>query len=222
MLQCERRSESAQPISLRDEGDHPVLVGYAVVYNVRSVDLGGWVEVIAPGAATKTLSESDVLAYAFHESWAMLGRTSSGTLRLIEDERGVAFEIDLPSTTVGNDLAVLAERRDVKGSSFGFRTIVDEWNEDDQAEPGVLRTVKELQLHHVAPTPDPAYPDTEAALRSLSRSKHINFEEVRDAFERRALASLLADGDAGEGHEYRESGHGRESTAAPHIAAFVF
>lgn len=218
----ERRSETRQLIEIRDAGSHPVLAGYAIVYGARSLDLGGFVEVIAPGAATKTLSEADVLAYAYHESSAMLGRTSSGTLRLSEDDHGVPFEIDLPQTTTGRDLAELVRRGDVKGSSFGFRTIADTWNENDPEPPGVLRTVTELALHHVAPTPDPAYPDTEAALRSLAGTRHLDLAQVRDAAKRRALGDLLADGDAGEEHDGDGGDDGRASTVAPAAASFVF
>lgn len=223
MMQLQEcRSETRQPITIRDAGDHPILAGYAIVYGVRSVDLGGFVEVIAPGAVTKTIAERDVLAYAYHESSGMLGRTSAGTLRLADDSHGLAFEIDLPDTTTGRDLGELARRGDVKGSSFGFRTVIDEWDEDDDQEPGVLRTVKELVLHHVAPTPDPAYPATEAALRSLASARHLDFATVRAAAAARSLPSLLADGDASGGHDGTGGEPGRASTGAPIAASFVF
>lgn len=218
----EHRTEQRQRLEVRDAGDHPTLVGYAIVYGARSLDLGGFVEVIAPGAATKSLRESDVLAYAYHEPSALLGRTSAGTLRLAEDMHGVAFEIDLPATTVGRDLAELAGRGDVKGSSFGFRAIVDEWDEDDDQDPGVLRTVRELALHHVAPVPDPAYPDTEAALRSLATVRHLDLAEVRDAAKRRDLGGLLAGADAGEEHDDERGDGSRATTAGPSLDSFVF
>ena len=50
-----------------------------------------------------------------HERGALLGRTCSGTLRLSEDGTGLRYEIDLPDTTVGRDVAALLERGDLTG-----------------------------------------------------------------------------------------------------------
>jgi uncharacterized protein len=86
----------------------------------------------------------------------MLGRTSSGTLRLSEDTRGLAFEIDVPATTLGNDVLVLAQRRDLGGMSFGFRILEEAWPDKRTRE---LRAV-ELAEISVITGGQPAYPGT--------------------------------------------------------------
>ena len=62
----------------------------------------------------------DPLALLQHMPHLVLGRRSAGTLRLAEDARGLAFEIDLPDTTAARDLAVSVARGDIKGASFAF------------------------------------------------------------------------------------------------------
>ena len=62
----------------------------------------------------------DVLALMDHDTAKVLARTRSKTLRLAEDTRGLAFDLDVPGTSVGNDVLALAERGDLGGMSFGF------------------------------------------------------------------------------------------------------
>ena len=85
-------------------------------------------------------------------------------MRLTEDDKGLAVEIDLPDTTDGRDLAVLIERGDVKGMSFGFITRKQTW--DETVEPP-KRTIEEVELYEVTITAFPQYPETEIGMRSL-------------------------------------------------------
>jgi HK97 family phage prohead protease len=131
-----------------------VAYGYALRFDKLSQNLGGFVEQISPAATSKTLQESDVRALFNHDSSMLLGRTSSGTLRLTEDRDGLAYEIDLPDTSVGNDVRELLRRGDISGSSFGFRVIEDSWTETRDGFP--LRTIEELALIEVSPVTFPA------------------------------------------------------------------
>jgi hypothetical protein len=58
-----------------------------------------------------------------HESANLLGRFSTGTLQVSADDHGLHYEIDLPDTTLGTDVAELLRRGDISGSSLGFRNI---------------------------------------------------------------------------------------------------
>jgi HK97 family phage prohead protease len=96
------------------------LEGYAALYSVDT-RINDFTEVILPGAFTDTIKEGrDILALADHDQRAVLARTKSRTLRLSEDSRGLAFDLDLPNTSFGRDILELAERGDVGGASFGF------------------------------------------------------------------------------------------------------
>jgi len=166
------------------------LGGYALKYARQSQNLGGFVEQIAPGALTKTLSDGgDVLCRFQHDDAFILGRTLSGTLTLAPDADGLVYEVDLPDTTTGRDLAALAARGDVQHSSFAFRTIRDDWGFTEQGFP--LRTLLEIQLVDVAPVVQPAYLDTSSGLRALAEARHLDPDAVLAAAASNRLADLL-------------------------------
>lgn len=173
----------------------PIAEGYAAVFGRRSLDLGGFTEVIDPAAFTKTVREADVVALWNHDDNALLGRVTSGTLRLSIDEHGLRYDVDLPDTSAGRDLLALLKRKDVRGSSFGFRTIRDKW---DQDEDGLItRTLLEVALIDVSPVARPAYPDTDAALRSLASATQHDLSAVRAAFVAHDLRQLLTPAESG-------------------------
>jgi len=97
------------------------LSGYAATFDVEA-RIADFTEVIRRGAFDETLKVNpDILALVDHSPERLLARTRSGTLRLFEDKRGLAFEIDVPDTSDGRDILTLAERGDLGGMSFGFR-----------------------------------------------------------------------------------------------------
>lgn len=142
--------------------------GYAVLWNNRT-DIGDWwTEQFAPGCFTASLGERDVVALHSHDDARPVGRRSRGTLRLTADQRGLAFENDLPDTTDGRDLKVQLERGDIEGMSFRFIARKQEW--DETLDPP-LRTIIEADLIEITYTAFPAYPDTEAGMRSLEQAR---------------------------------------------------
>lgn len=188
----ERRSVTT-PVELRADGGKLTAAGYAAVFNKLSQNLGGFVEQVAPGAFAKTIQEQDIRALFNHDENAVLGRNMSGTLRLSEDGTGLTYEIDLPDTTAGRDVARLLERKDVSGSSFGFRMIADEWGETDTGFP--LRTLRQVSLRDVGPVTFPAYSDSTSALRSLADQQNVELDVVLAAAEAGELRSLIVPGD---------------------------
>ncbi|MCH7573601.1 MAG: HK97 family phage prohead protease [Candidatus Marinimicrobia bacterium] len=154
---------------LRMDGDdeHPTrtISGYAAVFN-QPADIGYYTEEIAPGAFAESLRQDDVVALFNHDPNLLLGRSSGGTLRLVEDDRGLHYEFDVPDTQAGQDLVTSVERKDVIGSSFAFRTLDDEWSTKD-GEP--FRLITRAKLFDVSPVTYPAYRTTSVAARSLDR-----------------------------------------------------
>lgn len=157
-------------IELRQAGegdDGPgTLAGHAALFDSLSLDLGGFREKISPGAFAESLEDGDDVRALFnHDPNIVLGRNVSGTLRLEEDDKGLAYEIDLPDTQAARDLAISVERGDVSQNSFGFMTLEDDWERDK--EGNVTRTLEKVALFDISPVTYPAYPDTDLALRSL-------------------------------------------------------
>ena len=154
---CLQRSE------LRVAGDaSPKITGYAAVFDTWA-DIGGWFrESIKAGAFAKTIQEADVRALWNHDQNYVLGRNKAGTLRLHEDSKGLAVEIDPVQTTWAADLMTSMKRGDVNQMSFGFEMIRQEVNyEKDE------RTLLEVKLYDVSVVTMPAYPTTTAQVRSM-------------------------------------------------------
>lgn len=138
------------------------LEGYAATFN-NAAEIGGrFVETIAPGAFSASLrAKGDILALVDHDPGRVLARTRSGSLRLSEDTRGLAFSLDVPDTTAGRDVLALAERGDLGGMSFGF-TATDEHRDGDRRE------LRGVELHEISIVLAwPAYDGTTIHARSL-------------------------------------------------------
>jgi len=136
--------------------------GYAAVYNSDSEWMGGFYEQIATGAFDDVM-ENDVRAYFNHDENLLLGRVSSGTLRISTDKRGLFYEVDLPNTTYANDLAELMKRGDVNQSSFAFLIEKDRWEQRDGVTYRIIEKVS--RLLDVSPVSQPAYPDATSELK---------------------------------------------------------
>lgn len=150
-------------------GEPPVIEGYAIVFNALSEDLGGFREKIAPDAVDRALTEKhDVLALIDHDSGKVLGRSTSGTLRMEKDAKGLKVRIEPPDTTYARDLIEVMRRGDVSQMSFAFR-IHGEGQTWTKAEMPV-RTVTDMDMYDVSVVSRPAYPQTAAAVRSLEEA----------------------------------------------------
>lgn len=148
------------------DGKPPMLRGHAAVFGQLSEDLGGFREQIAAGAFRDAIETDDVRALFNHDANYVLGRNRSGTLRLAEDTRGLAIEIDPPDTQTIRDLVIAPiERGDVTQMSFGFsvRPNGQNWAKDDAGQ--TIRTLTKVRLYDVSPVTFPAYPQTDIASR---------------------------------------------------------
>ena len=162
-----------------------IISGYAIRYNEPSSDLGGFVEIVAPGAVTDSLKNSpDVLCLRDHDVSILLGRTTSGTLTLTDDGVGLRFSCRLPNTTQASDLSTSIDRGDLSGVSFGFVTELDKWTADENGN--VVRTLVKITLFEISPCSFPAYsatsvrscpPELRSHLRSLSDDEDDDDED---------------------------------------------
>lgn len=154
------------------------LRGYAAVYDSPSDPImGRFIERLAPGCFDAALaSNPDVLCRFEHEGGLMImGRTSSGTLRIGSDGTGLWYEVDLPNTSAARDLGELVKRGDVSGSSFAFGPPEPDdqvWVRDKGKLP--VRTITRIkELIDVAPVSSPAYRATDVSARSLELAEAV-------------------------------------------------
>jgi HK97 family phage prohead protease len=161
MDKIERRTV---PCDYREGEASPVITGHAAVFDTPT-DIGGWFkEVIAKGAFASAIGRDDVRALFNHDENYVLGRTPN-TLRLSEDDKGLAVEIDAPQTQLIKDMVLEPMKRgDLSQMSFAFQVTKEEWDESDPKYP--TRTIKDVRLFDVSPVTFPAYPTTDCNVRS--------------------------------------------------------
>ena len=138
-----------------------VVRGYAAIYDSDS-EFMGYYEQIEKGAFDDVLND-DVRAYYNHDENYLLGRVSSGTLRIGTDKRGLFYEVDLPKTTYANDLVELMKRGDINQSSFAFLIGEDRWEERDGKTYRIISKIS--RLLDVSPVAQPAYPSATSELK---------------------------------------------------------
>jgi ATP-dependent Clp protease protease subunit len=161
-------------IEIREKpGEMPIITGYAAVFGSKSYDLGGFVEVIAPGAFDEALSENpDVSARVQHQGGlGTIGRTTNNTLKLFADKKGLRYEVQPPNTQAGRDIIELVRRGDISKSSFAFTLRGDDAQTWDWKASPPVRTLHRVDIHDVSPVDGPAYGDTSVSVRAFEEAK---------------------------------------------------
>lgn len=160
-------------IELRNEPESRHIEGYGSVFNERSLDLGGFVEMIAPGAFDGVIDRSDVKCYLDHNPEKGIlarSRNGKGSLSLVIDEKGLRYEFDAPHTNLGDEVVEGLKRGDYSQSSFAFTVDDEVWTKE--ADGTYLRTITKIGgLYDVSIVANPAYEGTSVALRSLDAFK---------------------------------------------------
>lgn len=170
-------------VELRADDEGKKFIGRAVVYNSPSKPIyGSFVEEIIPGAFDESLrSGRDVYCSIDHDCRKLLGRISAGTLALKPDDKGITVEVPYADYSYARDLAIAIQRQDLDGMSFIFDVLDDQWSMKDGKRH---RAVKQADLYEVAFVFDPAYPATDAGMRSTPLALPV-------AGEQRALKSMF-------------------------------
>lgn len=172
-----RTFTAASPLTVRTAPDGSKQIqGTAIVYNSKSMDLGGFTEIVSPDALSRTLRENDdILAMRDHTQTMLLGRTTAGTLQLNNTTTGLDFTISLPKTATGDDTAENVRLGNLTGCSFGFTTVNDSWL---QTEDGtLLRTLLDIDLYEISVTSFPAYQSTSVSTRSCPPGLRSKLEQ---------------------------------------------
>lgn len=190
----ERRFVPITGIETREEDGSMSIAGITAVFERESVDLGGFTEIIAPGAFDEALANSDIRALYNHDPNYILGRNRSGTLELEIREDGLHYRI--PSVPESRrDVWEAIQRGDVTGNSFAFTVAEDRWEPRDNAPP--LRIIERVgELFDVGPVVYPAYSNTVVSARAIDRAQQNMPEDLAEYWARhyRAWAALAPKG----------------------------
>jgi uncharacterized protein len=168
----ERRMIHTEFRAVKVDGQPTKLEGYAAVFNKQSENLGGFREIIKPGAFKRTLREgADVRALFNHDPNFVLGRTKdggkTGTLSLSEDDTGLKFSIDMPDTQTARDLMTSVDRGDIDQCSFGFVVKEQNWKAaDPKNDVEEIREILDCDLFDTSVVTYPAYTQTSVEARS--------------------------------------------------------
>ena len=192
-ITMEKRYFNIETRTEKREDGSTTITGHAAVFNQMSSDLGGFKEIIAPNAFANALNDEnlDCRCLINHDPNLILGRSTSGTLRLEETNEGLQYSFDVPDTTYGRDLIISMERGDITQSSFAFTIEDDSW---ETTEDGEVRTINKVRnLYDCSPVTYPAYPDADdltLAKRSLAvyKEKEENKKEEKDLVQRSLVA----------------------------------
>jgi uncharacterized protein len=168
-------SDAGVSVTPADSGERR-FTGHAAVFNSRTAignpRKGGFYEKVSPGAFNKTLQEADTRKLVDHSSYHVVSRVSAGTLMLSQDVRGLAVNSALDTRlSYVNDLIANLDNGNIRGMSFGFQVVKDEWSEaeerDAAGDPYTVeeRDIKEIKLIEVSSVTFPAYEETDAGLR---------------------------------------------------------
>lgn len=153
-----------------------VIQGVASVFNQLSEDLGGFREIIKPGAFREAILESDIKLLVNHTENLILARKKpgkKGTLEVWESERGLEYKGQLGSQTYASDYLETIQRGDIDQASFGFIASPQDvtWERVDGIP---IRTVhKVTRLFDVSPVVYPAYSQTMAQAQTEVATRQL-------------------------------------------------
>ena len=167
------------------------LTGIAAPFNSRSVNLGGFVEVIAPGAFARTLRQADQFAVHHHDFANLLGSTRSRTLTLSEETQGLRFTLNLPDTGLGRDVHALVKRGDLAHMSFSFlipQASGETWRE--LGDGTLERTLLDIDLFEISTVAAPAYRDSKVSARADQQATAIRNRMRRRMMETRYTTAV--------------------------------
>jgi HK97 family phage prohead protease len=171
------RREAEGEVEFREDGNDQFIEGYAIVYK-STTDIGPFTEEVQPGAADHLL-KSDVRGLLNHDTNVVLGRTKSGTMELVADEKGLKYKIKFnPNDPDHVRVKEKIKRGDISQSSFGFTVKDDEWSMRDGKQHRSITKLKSLV--DVSPVTFAAYKNTTVAMRSLNK---INDDYKKDLAE---------------------------------------
>lgn len=161
------------------EDGSPIIAGYFVVFDSIYRISAHATESVAKGAFDESIN-GDVRALYNHNTDIILGRTSSDTLMLRQDNTGLYGEVIInKNDTEAMNAYERIKRGDITGCSFGF-DIAEEIVEYDEVTDNVHYTITKVDpLYEVSPCVFPAYQATSIGVRDKDGAEEREEQAMR-------------------------------------------
>lgn len=159
-------------LEIREEVDQKeyIIAGYFAVFNQETELYPGVYESI-DSRAFKNSINGDIRALINHDTSLVLARTTSNTLILKEDAKGLYGEIKInPNDTDALNIYERVKRGDVSQCSFGF--LINQEEADYRDDGSTHFILKDLNLYEVSVCTFPAYEGTEVEARQKQIEAH--------------------------------------------------
>lgn len=182
MKTLERRM-AVTSLEIREDADDLTLTGYASTYG-QPYSMGWYTESVDRDAFKRTLGQKPDVRLLINHDGLPLARTTSGTLTLSSDSKGLlaSAQLDRSDPDVQSILPKM-QRGDLNEMSFGFRVVEDVW-ENDMTK----RTLRQLDLNggDVSVVTYPANPNTSVSLRAGGNALEAIASAMREMETRKA------------------------------------
>ena len=160
---------------LRSENGGRRISGKAISFGTQSNDIG-FIEILHRGCISQELIDSSNIVFLYnHDYNQVIARANKGkgTLNIDLRDDGVYFDLEVPNTTMGNDLLENIRLGNITQCSFGFNYANEEGAYKDEKIGDVwYRNVYKIgKLYDLSAVTYPAYDDTYVNARMQERSK---------------------------------------------------
>ena len=160
---------------LRSENGGRRISGKAISFDTESNDIG-FIEILHRGCISQELIDSSNIVFLYnHDYNQVIARANKGkgTLNIDLRDDGVYFDLEVPNTTMGNDLLENIRLGNITQCSFGFNYANEEGAYKDEKIGDVwYRNVYKIgELYDLSAVTYPAYDDTYVNARMQERSK---------------------------------------------------
>lgn len=160
---------------LRSENGGRRISGKAISFDTQSNDIG-FIEILHRGCISQELIDSSNIVFLYnHDYNQVIARANKGkgTLNIDLRDDGVYFYLEVPNTTMGNDLLENIRLGNITQCSFGFNYANEEGAYKDEKIGDVwYRNVYKIgKLYDLSAVTYPAYDDTYVNARMQERSK---------------------------------------------------
>jgi hypothetical protein len=173
-------------VSFAREDGYQYIVGYASVFydgtprTEYSPYKGVKVRIDRHAFDKSVANGDDVIGVYNHDKNQLLGRTSSGTMKIQTTDKGLLYKIRFDaSDPTHQSVRAKIERKDIKGSSFQMSATegrVEKWSSEGDND---IRTITGVKLKDCGPVNDPAFSEAGTAMFCLDSA-----EETRASHER--------------------------------------